>query len=133
MRQFTSSRINGLDGFFSDDTFKTTPPVARFVDCSESTVREIAAELRVRKAGNAYLWTKADVGALLARLEAEDEEEEDLDDGDGDDEDSDEEFEDDEEGDGDDDEDGDEADLDDDEDSDEEFEDEGEEDGEDDD
>src|SRR5579863_6246390 len=88
---------NDIDDLFGKSDFVTTPSVAAFVGLSETKTREYAADLGVGMAGNAFIWTRQDVEALLDELGPEDEEDDEEELEDEGDEDLDEEEEDDEE------------------------------------
>jgi hypothetical protein len=68
-----------LDDLFSENDFLSTPAVARYVELSESQTRAIAADIGVSKAGQAFVWCRDDVQALVDQLDADDDSESDSD------------------------------------------------------
>jgi hypothetical protein len=64
--------MSDIDDLFADNTFLTTPAVARFAGLSEAQTRALASDIGVAKAGAAFAWSADDVQALVDQLDTDD-------------------------------------------------------------
>jgi hypothetical protein len=62
--------MNTIDDLFSEDNAVGSRDVAQAFDMSEHEARSWADELGVAKIGASFAWTREDVDALVAELDA---------------------------------------------------------------